>query len=122
MPWKLLSVRFVRAWIRPSAVLVHASGMTSHVDKHGGTGFGSPQYGTDNFGTANQVRWKEPYSLQWSLSVERNLGFETGLRVSYIGMKTAQLLWAPNWNQSLPSTIPYQLQPLSSRPFPNWQS
>ena len=86
----------------------------------GGAGFGAPQYGTAYFGTANQVNWKEPYSVQWSLSVERNLGFDTGLRLSYVGMKTTQLVWAPNWNQSLPSTTPYQLQPLSSRPFPNW--
>jgi Carboxypeptidase regulatory-like domain len=86
----------------------------------GGAGFGAPQYGTDYFGTANQVNWKEPYAVQWGLSVEHNLGFATGLRVSYIGMKTTNLVWAPNWNQSLPSTTPYQLQPLSSRPFPNW--
>jgi hypothetical protein len=86
----------------------------------GGAGFGAPQYGTAYFGTADQVNWKEPYAVQWGLSVERNLGFNTGLRISYTGMKTTQLVWAPNWNQSLPSTIPYQLQPLSSRPFPNW--
>lgn len=86
----------------------------------GGAGFGAPQYGSAYFGTANQVNWKEPYSVQWSLSVEHNLGYSTGLRLSYIGMKTTNLVWAPNWNQSLPSTTPYQLQPLSSRPFPNW--
>jgi hypothetical protein len=87
----------------------------------GGTGLGTPQYGTDYFGTANDIHWKEPYSLQWNLSVERELGFSTGLRVSYIGMKTTQLVWAPDYNQSLPnSTTPYPLQPLSSRPFPNW--
>ena len=86
----------------------------------GGAGFGTPQYGTAYFGTADQVNWKEPYAVQWGLSVEHNLGFNTGLRVSYIGMKTTNLVWAPNWNQSLPSTTPYQLQPLSSRPFPNW--
>lgn len=86
----------------------------------GGSGFSAPQYGTAYFGTANQVNWKEPYSLQWSMSVEHNIGLSTGLRVSYIGMKTTNLVWAPNWNQSLPSTIPYNLQPLSSRPYPNW--
>jgi Carboxypeptidase regulatory-like domain len=86
----------------------------------GGAGFGAPQYGTAYFGTADQVNWKEPYAVQWGLSVERNIGFNTGLRASYTGMKTTQLVWAPNWNQSLLSTIPYQLQPLSSRPFPNW--
>lgn len=86
----------------------------------GGSGFGAPQYGTAYFGTANQVNWKEPYSLQWSMSVEHNVGLATGLRVSYIGMKTTNLVWAPNWNQSLPSTIPFTSQPLSSRPYPNW--
>jgi hypothetical protein len=89
--------------------------------KTGGLGFGAPEYGTAYFGTANSVEWKDPYSLQWNLSVERNLGFSTGLRISYIGMKTTQLSWSPNWNQSLPnSTTPYPDQPLSSRPFPNW--
>jgi hypothetical protein len=34
----------------------------------GGTGYGPPQYGTDYFGTANQVHWKDPYSMQWNLS------------------------------------------------------
>lgn len=58
----------------------------------GGAGFSAPQYGTAYFGTADQVNWKEPYSLQWSLSVEHNLGFGTGLRVSYVGMKTTQLV------------------------------
>jgi hypothetical protein len=78
-------------------------------------------YGSDYFGTANSIHWKDPYSLQWNLSVEHNLGLSTGLRVSYIGMKTTQLSWSPDWNQSLPnSTTAYPDQPLSSRPFPNW--
>ncbi|MGH9398074.1 MAG: carboxypeptidase regulatory-like domain-containing protein [Terriglobia bacterium] len=88
--------------------------------KTGASGFGAPAYGSDYFGTANQVNWKEPYSLQWSTSVEHNLGLATGLRVTYIGMKTTNLVWAPNWNQSFPSTIPYTSQPLSRRPYPNW--
>jgi len=82
---------------------------------------GVPGYGTAYFGTANTINWKEPYSVQWNLSLERDLGFATGLRLSYIGMRTTNLVWAPNYNQSLPSTTPYSLQPLSSRPFPNWQ-
>jgi hypothetical protein len=86
-----------------------------------GSGIEVGEYGTAYFGTGVDVRWKDPYSLQWNLSVERDVGFSTGLRVSYIGMKTTQLSWSPDWNQSLPnSTTPYPLQPLSSRPFPNW--
>jgi len=86
----------------------------------GSSGLGAPAYGTDYFGTANDVRWKQPLSTQWNLSVDRDLGYQTGLRVSYVGMKTTQLVWAPNLNQSNYSTMFYAEQPLSSRPFPNW--
>jgi len=72
---------------------------------------GIAPYGSAYFGTANSIAWKEPYSLQWNLSLERDLGRGTGLRLTYIGMKTTNLVWAPNDNQSLPSTIPYSEQP-----------
>ena len=81
---------------------------------------GIAPYGSAYFGTANSINWKEPYSLQWNLSLERDLGRGTGLRLTYIGMKTTNLVWAPNDNQSVSSTIPYIDQPLSSRPYPNW--
>ncbi len=77
-------------------------------------------FGTAYFGTANQINWKDPYSMQWNLSVDRDLGFQTGLRLSYIAMDTRQLVWSPNLNQSMYSTQFYTDQPLSSRPFPNW--
>jgi len=77
-------------------------------------------YGSAYFGTANSIDWKEPYSLQWNLSLERDLGKNTGLRLTYVGLNTTNLVWAPNDNQSLPSTIPFVDQPLSSRPYPNW--
>jgi hypothetical protein len=60
------------------------------------------------------------YSEQWNFSVDRDLGFNTGLRVSYLAMATRDLVWAPNLNQSNYSTTYYVDQPLSSRPFPNW--
>ncbi len=83
-----------------------------------GTVIGSP--GTYYFGTANQINYKDPYSMQTNFSIDRDLGYNTGLRVSYIGMETRDLVWAPNLNQSNYSTTYYELQPLSSRPFPNW--
>ena len=86
----------------------------------GGTLGAIGAYGSAYFGTANSINWKEPYSLQWNLSLERDLGKGTGLRLTYVGMNTTNLVWAPNDNQSLPSTIPYIEQPLSSRPYPNW--
>jgi hypothetical protein len=88
--------------------------------KTGGSGITVPPAGTDYFGTANQINYKDPYSEQWNFSIDRDLGFNTGLRVSYIGMATRDLVWAPNLNQSTYSTTYYVDQPLSSRPFPNW--
>jgi hypothetical protein len=86
----------------------------------GGSGVTVPPAGTDYFGTANQINYKDPYSEQWNFSIDRDLGFNTGLRLSYIGMETHDLVWAPNLNQSYYSTTYYVDQPLSSRPFPNW--
>jgi hypothetical protein len=85
----------------------------------GGSGLIEP-YGTAYFGTANQINWKEPYTMQWNFSIDRDLGFNTGLRVSYIAQGTRDLVWAPDLNQSYYSTTFYASQPLSSRPFPNW--
>jgi hypothetical protein len=81
---------------------------------------GAGPAGTDYFGTANQINYKDPYSEQWNFSIDRDLGFNTGLRVSYIGMVTRDLVWAPNLNQSYYSTTYFADQPLSRRPFPNW--
>jgi hypothetical protein len=88
--------------------------------KTGGSGVVVPPAGTDYFGTANQIIYKDPYSMQWNFSIDRDLGFNTGFRISYIGMGTRDLVWAPNLNQSYYSTTYYLDQPLSSRPFPNW--
>jgi len=88
--------------------------------KTGGSGFSVPPAGSDYFGTANQINYKDPYSEQWNLSIDHDLGFNTGLRLSYIGMSTHDLVWSPNLNQSYYSTTYYVDQPLSSRPYPNW--
>ncbi len=76
--------------------------------------------GNAYFGTAVQPNWKDPYSMQWNFSIDRSLGFDTGLRLSYIALATRQLVWSPNLNQSYYSTDFYINQPLSRRPFPNW--
>jgi hypothetical protein len=86
----------------------------------GGSGVSVPPAGTDYFGTANQINYKDPYSMQANFSIDRDLGHDTGLRLSYIGMETRDLVWAPNLNQSTYSTTYYVDQPLSNRPFPNW--
>lgn len=78
-------------------------------------------YGQAYFGTANDVNWKDPYSEQASFSVSRDLGHDYGLRMSYIGMMSHHLVWAPNLNDMpYSTTISAYNQPLSARPFPNW--
>lgn len=86
----------------------------------GGTGISTGQLGTASFRTANDINYKDPYSVQWNLSVDRYVGFGVGVRVSYIGMKTTQLAWAPDLNQMTNSTQFAINRPLSDRPFPNW--
>jgi Carboxypeptidase regulatory-like domain len=72
---------------------------------------------TQSFFTANQRAKKDPYSIQWNLSVERVLHGNTALRVSYIANRGDQLTWAPNLNQPLPSAISPNPNPI---PFPAW--
>jgi hypothetical protein len=78
-------------------------------------------YGTDYFGTANSTNWKDPYTEQWSLSVDHDFGSGYAARASYIGSETHQLTWAPDEN-TLPysSTVSAYNAPISSRLFPNW--
>jgi Carboxypeptidase regulatory-like domain len=86
----------------------------------GNTG-GTQNYGQDYFGTANSVNWKDPYTMQWSLSVDHDLGSGYALRASYIGSGTRQLVWAPDEN-TLPfsDSVSAYDQPFTARLFPNW--
>lgn len=86
----------------------------------GGSGVTADSYGSAYFGTANAIEFKNPVMYQWSLSVDRNIGFNTGLRVSYIGDHSIHLGFSPNLNQSRYSTTYFALQPLTQRPFPYW--
>jgi hypothetical protein len=42
---------------------------------------------------------RNPFAQQWNLTVERDIGFETGLRLSYIGSNTTDMLYGRNLNQ-----------------------
>jgi hypothetical protein len=86
-----------------------------------GSSSSAASFGQAYFGTANDVDWKDPYSQQFTLSLDRDLGNGYGLRLSYIGMTTRHLVWAPNYNDMpYSSTVSAFNQPLSARPFPNW--
>lgn len=85
-----------------------------------GDGVRAGALGSAYFGTAEDPTFKDPYSYQWNLSVERDIGWETGIRVSYIALRSLQMPWAPDLNQPLVSTTPYAQRPLTDRPFPYW--
>ena len=55
------------------------------------------------------------YSTEYSLSVERELFKDLGIRVSYLGTKGTQLVYQRNLNQPLPSTTAFVQ---SRRPYP----
>jgi hypothetical protein len=62
---------------------------------------------------------RAPFTQQWNLTGERDLGFNTGLRLSYIGLM-GSLLYTKNLNQVPASaTIPYSL---ANAAFPNFQT
>ncbi len=86
-----------------------------------GSAGSSTNYGQDYFGTANSANWKDPYTEQWSLSIDHSIGSGYSTRLSYIGSETHQLVWAPDEN-TLPfsSTVSATNQPLSARLYPNW--
>jgi hypothetical protein len=87
----------------------------------GGTGYGEPDYGSAYFGTANDIHFKDPLATQWNASFDHEFAHGIGARVSYIGMKTTHLVWAPNYNDMSYSTTTAAIdRPLSDRPFPNW--
>jgi hypothetical protein len=73
-------------------------------------GGGTLQQATDPF-------YRDPQSAQWNVTIERQLPFETALRVSYIGMNSYRLNVSENLNQTPPSALPFNP---ALAPFPNW--
>ncbi len=85
-----------------------------------GSGVRGGSIGTFEFRTANQIDFRPPQMLQWSLSIDRELNANTGLRASYIGSRSYQMPWAPDINQMLPSDRFFSQRSNLERPFPNW--
>ena len=75
--------------------------------------------GTLDFRRANQIDMRDPRTMQWSLTLERDLGWDTGLRVSYVGSSTKDLVWSPDLNQVPANTAGYDAVK-STRPFTDW--
>lgn len=77
--------------------------------------------GTLNFATANNPNFRDPYTQQWSFTVERELNTNNALRLTYTGNRGVKLVTSPNLNEVLPNTVGYNNLPASARPFPNFR-
>ena len=78
-------------------------------------------YGQDEFLEGNDIHWQDPYTEQFTLSLDHDFGAGYAVRASYIGSLTRHLEWEPDLN-TLPvsSTVSAYNQPTSARLFPNW--
>ncbi|HUQ95465.1 MAG TPA: TonB-dependent receptor [Bryobacteraceae bacterium] len=60
-----------------------------------------------------------PQIQQWNFTYERELFARMGLRLSYIGTKSSQLIYRRNINQPVASTVPFNQ---NRRPYPQYQN
>jgi hypothetical protein len=75
--------------------------------------------GTLDFRRANQIDMRDPRTAQWSVTVERDLGWNAAARVSYVGSYTTDLIWSPDLNQVPANTVGYD-SVRNTRPFLDW--
>jgi hypothetical protein len=80
---------------------------------------GIPGAGTQDFRRANQFDLRDPQVRQWTATVERELGWQAGLRVSYTGSSTVDIVYSPDLNQVRPNTVGYAAA-RAERPFKDW--
>jgi hypothetical protein len=72
-----------------------------------------------DFRRGTQFDGQDPYTQQWNLTFERDLGWNTGFRVTYTGSRTVKMFSSPDLNQVRPNTAGFATARLS-RPYPVW--
>ncbi|WP_321475530.1 carboxypeptidase-like regulatory domain-containing protein [uncultured Paludibaculum sp.] len=82
---------------------------------------GNVAVGTLNFSSANAIRFRDPYTQQWSFTVEREVARRNSVRITYTGNHGVGLVTSPNINEVLPNTVGYNNLPASARPYPNYR-
>jgi hypothetical protein len=83
------------------------------------TGSGAPPVGSQGFYFAFPLHYTDPTVMQWNLTFERDLGYSTGLRLSYTGSHGSNLENMVDLNQVPANTDGYSTA-YPNRPFPLW--
>jgi len=78
-----------------------------------------PEPGTASFYYAFPIHFIDPSVQQWNLTFERELGFNTGLRISYVGNHGSNLQDMVDLNQVPANTVGYGVAG-GNRPYPIW--
>jgi carboxypeptidase family protein/TonB-dependent receptor-like protein len=77
------------------------------------------QPGSQAFQYSFELHYKDPYVEQWNFTIERDLGFQTGLRVSYDGSHGRDLAHFDDLTQVPANTVGYAIAKQTG-PFPVW--
>jgi hypothetical protein len=75
------------------------------------------QPGTQEFDLSTALHYKDPYVQQWNLTIERDLGFQTGLRLTYEGSHGSNLGIIDNPEQVPANTVGFATAGKSA-PYP----
>ncbi|MBV9771867.1 MAG: carboxypeptidase regulatory-like domain-containing protein [Bryobacterales bacterium] len=84
---------------------------------YGNGGLVPSDVGTYTFDVAQQINYRDPQSVQWNVTIERQLLNTWATRISYIGENSYRLPLTTDQNSIRPSTIPYSPSEL---PYPQW--
>jgi hypothetical protein len=77
------------------------------------------QPGSQAFQYSFELHYKDPYVEQWNFTIERDLGFQTGLRVSYDGSHGRDLAHFNDLTQVPANTVGYTVAKQTG-PYPLW--
>jgi Carboxypeptidase regulatory-like domain len=75
------------------------------------------QPGSQVFDLSNVLHYQDPYVTQWNFTIERDLGFQTGLRLSYDGSRGSHLGLTDNPDEVPANTVGFAAASKSA-PYP----
>jgi hypothetical protein len=79
------------------------------------------QPGSQSYFQVTALHYKDPYVQEWNLTLERDLGADFGLRLSYDGNHSSDLGTGMNINQPMPNTTGFGNLTSANFPFPQFQ-